>query len=93
MNCKIDQQIVELGDLSETSHMFSLDARHELLLLRTRLRNELFDARKEFEIPSGDTVEAKAEFWSLSLTDVESFIESEPSFLLRLRTIRKCRRH
>ena len=62
MNCKIDQQIVELGDLSETSHMFSLDARHELLLLRTRLRNELFDAKKEFEIPPGDTVEAKSEF-------------------------------
>ena len=32
MNCKIDQQIVELGDLSETSHMFSLGAKRELLL-------------------------------------------------------------
>lgn len=74
---KIDQELASLGDLSKSRHRFSLGARHELLRLRTRLQNQLYELKSLFELPLDETVQIQAEFWNLSRVEFESYVNSE----------------
>ena len=75
--CKINEKLASMADLSGPRHRFSFGSKHELLRMRTRLQNELFDLKELFELPSGETVRIQADFRNLALSDVESLIDSE----------------
>jgi hypothetical protein len=77
MCCKIDRELASIGDLSRSRHRFSLGSRHQLLRMRTRFQNELFELKKLFGLPAGETVLMQAELWNLSMDDVENLIDFE----------------
>ena len=77
MCCKIDRELASIGDLSRSRHRFSLGSRQQLLRMRTRFQNELFELKKLFGLPAGETVLMQAELWNLSMDDVENLIDFE----------------
>lgn len=75
--CKIDEKLASIADLSGSRGRFWYGSKHELLRMRARLQNELFDLKELFELPAGETVRIQAHFGNLALSDVESLIDSE----------------
>ena len=82
--CKIDEKLASIADLSGSRGRFCYGSKHELLRMRTRLQNELFDLKDLFELPTGETVRIQAHLGNLALSDVESLIDSESLAMKRM---------
>ena len=77
MCTKIDRELAVIGDVTESGSTFSNGARHELMRLRTRLQNELFEMKKSLGLPPGETIFVQAELQNLALDGVELYTDAD----------------